>query len=257
MSELKEKFIPNEVIVVGKKRDENDKEPVDVNLVGKELAKAILAKYKFIRETAPSKEATQAGILTGKFMHIRVSDSGGAKVMLSNGKTVRASSKTTEFGFDNVFESQRAVTFNEIKQEIIELRFEPLAGDPNCGQIKLTEFALIGYWDEFPMGFDFYPHFFDVKNGNKLVPLMAARKQDDGSFKKEQAIANMGRHLVYENEIDNLETLRDNIRKKNERFKVPVKTVNTDDRGTTAKGEGDQTPVNPPAPAGAKADDDV
>jgi len=212
-------LIANDVIVVGELRDPKDQIQIDTNLQGDELITAILKKYKFIRESKMNEAAKTAGLPGGKFFHIRMVYAGVETIVLPNGEKRRRSSRTTKVGFNILFERTRAKTFNEIKGEIISKNFKPLAGDPNSGQIVLTEYVLIGKWDVFPLGFKFHPHQIDPKDGI-LKPLMATRRLDNGTYKKEEAVDNMGRQFIFEDEVDILETLRDNIRSRVEKWKI-------------------------------------
>jgi hypothetical protein len=252
-----ERIIPNEVILVGKLRDEKNTVVIEVVKDGVpipkgEILKAVLAKYKFTRDTAPGAAAIEAGFLTGKFYQTQMADPGGETIVLGNGTKVRRSRKTTDPGYANIFASNQAILFEEIKEELLHLdsngspdRIDLVGGDPNNGKIKLKEFALMGFWDEFPLGFTYHIHYRDASG--KLVPFMSSKKQDDGSFKKEKSFTNTGRHFVFEDQVHNLEGLRETMRNQVIRWKKVEDVDNT----TPPKGEVPAPP--PPAPA-PKAD---
>lgn len=232
-----ERIIPNEIILIGKPRDGKndflietvkDGAPIPEN----EILKAVLAKYKFTRDTAPNAAAQEAGFLTGKFYQTQMADPGGEIITLANGMKVRRSRKTTDPGYANIFASSQAILFEEIKEELLHLnsvgfpdRIGLVGGDPSNGKIKLKEFALMGFWDEFPLGFTYFIHYRD-KDG-KLVPFMSSKKQDDGSFKKEKSFTNTGRHFVFEDQVHNLEGLRETMRNQVIRWKKTDSTDNT------------------------------
>jgi hypothetical protein len=251
--ESKTKLMLHEITIVGKLKNPDDKTPItlEAGASHEDMVKAIRTKFKFVRVSEPSKTATDAGVKEGEYIHIRMADPGG-DVQIKNGKTFKLTRKTTEPGYDVLFKSVRAVTFNEIKQEIINGNFEPVAGDLNSGEIILTQLGLIGYWDKFPLGFDYFVHFYDPKQGGKLAEFMSPVKQDDGTYKKTKSISNTGQHFVYEDEYDNLEFLREQIRKKVEKWKVPPVLQNVDPRGV--KDEPAKPEITPPV---TKTDDDV
>lgn len=236
-------LIPHEVVIVGKLRDGKDA-PIDPNLTGKDLRDAILGKFKFTRTSELNAEAIKEGLKAGNFYHIQVADPGGDVVVLKNGKKVRKNSETTKVGFDVVFERQRTRLYNELKGEILAGKFEPTAGDPNSGQITLTEFVIVGKWDEFPLGFKYNPHTFNPQTGKKEM-LKATRKTDDGKYIKEPAVSKMGRHFVYEDEIDILEALRDTIREDAAKYKIAEPELTA---GAAQSGRGDEKVVEPPKP---------
>lgn len=255
--EHRELIIPNEVIVIGKLRDPQDVTVIDPNLSNAEKLKAMMKKFKFIRDTAPNAAAVAAGFLTGKFFQIQMGDPGGEIITLPNGKKVRKSRITTDPGDENIFASNRANTFEEIKEEMLSKsgtgddaypnKIEIVGGDPNGGKLRLTEYALMGFVDIFPLGFRHNVWTRDASG--KLIPFMSNRKQDNGTFKKEQAIRNTGRHFVHEDEVDNLEGIRDNMRKQVERWKI----VEVDDNTIENKGE----KVTPEAGTTAAKTDDT
>jgi len=215
------RIIPNEVILVGKLREGKT---ADISLTADrsiaEVLTQVLETFKFTRDTNPSEAAKMAGFLQGKFFHIQMGDPGGEMITLPNGNKVRRSRKTTKPGFDVIFQASRATTFEEIKLELLDKsrditrRIELVGGDPNNGKIRLKEFALMGFWDEFSTGFFYTPHFYDPKQSGKLVPLMSHPKQPDGSFSKVgvPAVTNTGRQFVYEDEVHNLDGLRDKFK---------------------------------------------
>jgi len=237
-------LIPHEVVIVGKLRDGKDA-PIDPNLTGKELRDAILGKFKFTRTSELNAEAIKEGLKAGNFYHIQVADPGGDVVVLKNGKKVRKNSETTKVGFDVVFERQRTRLYNELKGEILAGKFEPTAGDPNSGQITLTEFVIVGKWDEFPLGFKYNPHTFNPQTGKKEM-LKATRKTDDGKYVKEPAVSKMGRHFVYEDEVDILEALRDTIREDAAKYKIAEPELTA---GAAQSGRNDEKVVEPVKPA--------
>jgi hypothetical protein len=246
------RIIPNEVILVGKLREGKladialTKDGVNRPLA--EVLAEVLERFKFTQDTNPSEAAKAAGFNVGKFYHIQMGDPGGEYITLPNGNKVRRSRKTTKPGFDVIFQSNRSTTFEEIKLELldksrdVEKRLDLVGGDANCGKIRLKEYALMGFWDEFPTGFFFTPHYYDPKNGGKLSPLMAHPKKPDGTFdlKGVPATTNTGRHFVYEDEVHNLEGLRDKFKNSiKEEWKVKVSDntsstpAGTTDSGTT------------------------
>jgi hypothetical protein len=252
------RVIPNEVILIGKLKDENDKSVIELSKDGVpvptgEVLKAVLAKYKFTRDTAPDAAAKAAGFLSGKFYQIQMGDPGGEMIILPNGNKVRRSRKTTDPGNANIFASNRATTFEEIKEELIHKdstgmpdRIELVGGDPNCGKIRLKEYALMGFWDEFALGFTHFIYQRD-KSG-KLVPFLSKRRLDNGTFKEEHAFTNTGRHFVFEDEIFNLEGLRDNMRNQVIRWKKVDAVDNTQpEKGVVAE---EKTAETAPAPKG-------
>jgi hypothetical protein len=226
---------PNEVVLVGKLRKEGDTTvillvdpqgaPKPMNVVIDE----VMAKFKFIKETNPSAAALAVDIFSGKFFQIQMSGFGGEMVTLPNGKKVRKSNRSSDPGYENIFESNRRITFNEIKEELLAKRVELVGGDPNNGFIRLTQYALMGFWDEFPLGF--LHHVWRRNKQGVLEPFMSNKKLDDGTFKKEQAITNSGRHFIYEDELFNIEALRDKVRDQVRRWKIELPTDNTDPGG--------------------------
>ena len=218
ITEEKSLIIPNEVIVIGKLRDKDDKSVIDTELPIKEQVDAMFKKFKFIRDTEPNKAAQDAGFLSGKFFAINMGDPGGETVVLPNGRKVRKSRSTTDAGDTVVFASNRISVYEEIKEELLARRVEIVGNDPNAGKLRLHEYGLFGFMDIFPLGFRHKVWTRDEKGA--LVPFYSNVKQDDGSYKKEQAIRNTGRHFVYEDDYKNLEVLRDNIRKQVERWKI-------------------------------------
>jgi hypothetical protein len=234
------RIIPNEVIVIGKLRDEKDTVAIDLNLPVEEQIAAMMKKFKFIRDTAPNAAAQAAGFLSGKFFQCQVGDPGGEMIILPNGNKVRKSRETTDPGDVNIFASNRAWTFEELKEELLAKRISLVGGDPNNGKLRLKEFALMGFMDVFPLGFRHNVWTRD-KEG-KLVAFMSNVKQDNGSFKPQQAVRNTGRHFVFEDDIANLEGLRDNLRKQVERWKI----VEVGDNTSTETGEKVTPPVVAP-----------
>ena len=257
--EITDRIIPNEVILVGKLRDDNDTSVIDTNLPPAEQLKACLKKFKFTRNTAPNAAAQAAGFLTGKFYQIQMGDPGGEKIKLPNGNTVRRSRKTTRPGYANIFQSNQPTTFEEIKEELLHTdtgksdgnpdRVELVAGDPNAGKIRLTEYALMGFWDRFPIGF--YHHVWTRDEKGALIPFMSNVKQPDGSFKKEHARRNTGEHFVFEDDAENLEGLRDTIRDQVKKWRIETSDNTTENKGevTTESVKKDE-----PAKAGEEAD---
>jgi hypothetical protein len=238
-----ERIIPNDVVIVGVLKDGQDinatialqKDGVDRPI--EEIIADMRKRFKFIRDTNPSDAAKAVGFQSGKYFHIQMGDPGGEKIKLPNGQIVRRSRKTTKPGFDVIFAQSRSTTFEEIKEEILAARFLPVGGDPNSGKIRLTEYALMGFWDEFSAGFWYTPHFYDPKQGGKLVPLMAHPKKEDGTFSKigEPARKNSGTQFVYEDEVYNVEALRDAKRSQFIKWKIDV-TDNTKPAGDPGTG---------------------
>lgn len=255
-----ERIIPNEVIIVGilkEGQDANAKIALQLDGVDRPIADILAEvrkRFKFIRDTNPSDAAKAVGFQSGKFFHIQMGDPGGETITLPNGQKVRRSRKTTKPGFDVIFAQSRSTTFEEIKEEILASRFGLVGGDPNNGKIKLTEFALMGFWDEFSTGFWFTPHFYDAKQGGKLVPLMSHPKKEDGSYSKvgEPSKSNSGRQFIYEDEVYNLEALRDAKRSQFSKWKIEV-ADNTKPAGEAGTGADSKLPE----PAAKKEDDDL
>jgi hypothetical protein len=247
----KERLIPNEVIVVGFVRDDKKDValPTDVDKSSDDFKKALKAKFKFVRTTNLNAEAINVGYQTGEFVHIQVADPGGNTTTLHNGKTVKLSRSTNSYGWKVIFKSSNGITFDEIKDEIVAGRFE-IVGTGSEGKIRLTDYALMGFWDEFPLGFTYNPHKRD-ENG-KIVPLMAHPRGADGKYKSVKAESNTGRHFVLEGEAENLEGLRGDIRKNAEQYKV---TVTTNDNPNTSSVQ--EVKTEEPAKPASKAEDDV
>jgi hypothetical protein len=257
------RIIPNEVILVGVLKDGQDaaaKIALQIDGVDRPIADVLAdvrKRFKFIRDTNLSEAAKAVGFQTGKFFHIQMGDPGGETITLPNGQKVRRSRKTTKPGFDVIFAQSRATTFEEIKEEILAGRFTMVGGDPNSGKVRLTEYALMGFWDEFSAGFWFTPHQYDPKQGGKLMPLMSHPKLPDGTYSKvgEPAKSNSGRHFIYEDEIYNLEALRDAKRSQFEKWKITV-SDNTKPAGEAGTGadpkiEAEKKPEPP------KTEDDI
>lgn len=227
--ESKTKLILNKVVIVGKLKNPEDKTPIEITAAMKAdpelLAKAIKEKFKFERETELVKAATEQGLQNGKFFHAQFSAFVNDSVIIK-GREITKSTPTTVPGFDVIFQRQRRGIYDEIKTELIANRFEPLAGDPNCGSVVLTHYGVTGFWDNFPLGFKYHPHWYDPKQNGKLVPLMAVRKKPDGTYIREQAVSKTASHFVYEDEYDNIEVLRETIRENCAKYKLQEPTVN-------------------------------
>jgi len=219
------KLFPHEITIVGVVRKDQEATVIATIKDGqpvspKDLATAMMAKFQFIRRTSLSDAAKAADLKDNDFFHIRLSDTGGEMITLPNGKTMRRNKRTVNPGYDVVFRSQKADLFNELKEEIIAKRFKPVADDPTTGEIVLTEFVANGKYDEFPLGFYINPRVIDPKTGAR-VKLQQTRRLDDGTYKKEDAVSNMGRHFIYDADVDKLEELRDAYRKRVEEYKIP------------------------------------
>lgn len=227
MAELKDHLSINAVVVVGKLKNKDDKTVIPEDLAGEDLIKAIRAKFKFVQDTTNNETLTKLGLGNGKFIHVQFNDPGGEMITLPNGKTVKRSKRVKGTGFDVLFQSKRPADFEDIKGELLTGKFEPVGKDPNSGKIILTDYGLIGYWDEFATGFDYNPHYYDNADGGKLKPLMAHPKKDDGTYDTVKAVSNMARHFIYEDEIDNLEVLREQVRARVIRFKIEKPVDNT------------------------------
>lgn len=246
----KERIIPNEVVLVGEVR-KGQEALIDNNLPLADKLKAVMAKYKFTRDTTPSEAAKAAGFNSGKFFQMQMSSFSGESVQLPGGKTVKRSNRTTKPGFDNIFESNRSITFNEIKEELLSKdadgvpnKIELVGGDANSGKIRLKEYALMGFWDEFPAGFKFTPHSFD-KDG-KLKPLQSHPRENN--YKPVDAVSQTCRHFVYEDEVENLEGRRDIIRSRVEKWKIKEPVDNTDSQsGAPAPTPAPKVEVSTPA----------
>ena len=76
--------------------------------------------------------------------------------------------------------------------------------------------------------------------------LKATRKTDDGKYIKEPAVSKMGRHFVYEDEIDILEALRDTIREDAAKYKIAEPELTA---GAAQSGRNDEKVVEPVKPA--------
>ena len=247
--------IPNEVVLVGKLRKDmvanialKDANGADRPM--QDIISDVQKTFQFTRTTFEgglTTAAKDAGFQQGQFYHIQTGDPGGEKVTLPNGKTVNRSRKTTRPGFDVIFQASRATTFEEIKQELLSGNIELVGGDPNCGKVRLSKYALFGFWDEFGVGFWYTPHFYDPKNAGKLSPLMSHPKQPDGSYSKTgvRAQTNTARHFVYEDEEDNLATLREQIISRIR----PEWIIKTADNTAPVGNLTDDSVVSGPAPA--------
>jgi len=251
---LKPKLIVNEVVVVGRLKNPDDKTPIQLaaDATPADVAKAIRDKFKFVRISEPVKGALDAGVKEGEFIHIRLSDLGG-EIYTKGSRTLRLNKETTDPGYNVVFKSTRMDLFNELKGEIIANKFKPVANDPNSGEIILTEFGVTGLWDKFPLGFKYNVQWYDPKQGGKLVPFLSPVKQPDGTYKRVQAVSNIGQHFVYQDDYINLEFLREGIREKLAQWKIQPVLTNTDDRGIK------DVPAPPEivVPPTTKTDDDV
>ena len=219
-------LIVNEVLVVGKIRPGQEQTilPKDLDKASKEFKEAIRAKFIFVRNTSLNPEAITAGFQNGEFIHILVADPGGEKITLANGQTVKRSRKTDDYGWKVIFKSASGITFDEIKDEIVANRFE-VVGTGDEGKIRLNEYGLMGLWDKFDMGFVYTPHFRDPKDGH-VKPLLSHPRDKNGVYNKEGVLSNKsnGEHFVLESELDNIEGLRNTMRRNNEQYKVTVTT---------------------------------
>jgi hypothetical protein len=258
-----ERIIPNEVILVGvlkEGQDANAKIALQTNGVDRpieEILADVRARFKFIRDTNISDAGKAVGMQSGKFFHMQTSAFGGETTKLPNGATMRKSRATTKPGYDVIFASSRAITFEEIKEEILAKRFGLVGGDPNSGKIRLSEYALMGFWDEFPMGFWYTPHFYDPKQGGKLVALMSHPKQADGKYSTVgvPATSNTDRQFVYEDEVYNLEAKRDAKRSQNIKWKIEVSDNTTAVGGAGTGADVKLEAAKPAEPPVTKEDD--
>lgn len=234
----KTRCIVNDVILVGKLRNANDKAVIDNNLPIEEKIATVLGKYKFTLATDPSEAAKNAGFNSGRYFQIRTADPAGETAVLANGRKVRLSSKTGKYGWANVFESNRKVHFDEIRDELLSKRVMLVGGDANNGTIRLSEYGLMGFWDEFPAGFHYEITTINKATGRR-EKMMSSVRNDDGTFTKKVATSNIIRHFVFQDEEDNLEAIRENLRSQVEKYKVTVQDNTGDpDRST-------QVPANP------------
>ena len=228
-------IIVNEVIVVGKIRQGQETivlpiksaDGKDIDRTSKEFKEAIRAKFQFVRNTTLNPEALSAGFQNGEFIHILVADPGGEKITLPSGQVIKRSRKTDDYGWKVIFKSASGITFDEIKDEIVANRFE-VVGTGDEGKIRLNEYGLMGLWDEFDMGFIYTPHFRDPKDGH-VKPLLSHPRDNKGVYSKEgvPSKTSTGRHFILESEFDNIEGLRETMRRNNTQYKVTVAT-NTD-----------------------------
>ena len=83
----------------------------------------------------------------------------------------------------------------------------------------------MGLWDKFDMGFVYTPHYRDPKDGH-VKPLLSHPRDKNGVYNKEGVLSNKstGEHFVLESELDNIEALRETMRRNNLEYKVTVKT---------------------------------
>lgn len=229
-------IIVNEVIVVGKVRTGQEQVvlPKDLDKNSIEFKTAIRNKFGFVRSTSLNADAITAGFQNGEFIHILVADPGGEKITLANGQVMKRSRKTDDYGWKVIFKSASGITFDEIKDEIVANRFE-VVGTGDEGKIRLTEYALMGLWDEFDMGFVYTPHLRDPKDGH-VKPLLSHPRDANGVYSKVgvPSKTSTGRHFILESEFDNLEGLRNTMRRNNEQYKVAV-TTNDDVNRTGVK----------------------
>mgnify|MGYP001574176264 CR=1 FL=1 len=223
---MPKELIVNEVIVVGKIRPGQEAIvlPKDADKTSKEFKEAIRAKFQFVRNTNLNPEAITAGFQNGEFIHTLVADPGGEKITLASGQTVKRSRKTDDYGWKVIFKSASGITFDEIKDEIVANRFE-IVGTGDEGKIRLNEYGLMGLWDKFDMGFVYTPHYRDPKDGH-VKPLLSHPRDKNGVYNKEGVLSNKstGEHFVLESELDNIEALRETMRRNNLEYKVTVKT---------------------------------
>jgi len=234
LTKNKPEIIPNEVIVVGKLKNEDDTTKIPKELKGDELKTALRDKFKFTRNTVITDAGKEVNQVSGQFFHIQIGDPGGENILLKNGTTVKRSRRTTNPGYDVVFKRNRQTIFDDISTEIKLGNFDIVGGDQNSGKIRLTQYALLGFWDVFPTGFWYFRKWYDPKQGGKLVPFLTYPKKDDGSYPKEgiPAQSNMSQHFVYEDEMINLEGLRNKVRDLVRKYKVPNTEHPTDDGKT-------------------------
>jgi hypothetical protein len=227
MSKVDERLIVNEVIVVGRVRlgQENVQMPKAANgdalPFGDETLKAaVKGKFTFLNDTRPDGAAQAAGFQSGKYLQLRLRDPGGEIATLHNGKQVKLSSKTNKYAWRNIFKSQQGITYDDIADEIIAGNFE-VVGTGNEGQIKLTKYGLMGYWDEWSLGFGYTQHQRDASG--KYVPMIShVRDRLTGKFGDKPAIGFTGRQFVLEGEIGNITGMREAFAKSVEQWKVVV-----------------------------------
>lgn len=216
----KERCIVNEVIVVGKLVE--GKEDIVIPKLTtdnkEEVIQAMRNKFRFIRKTKENGK-----IASSKFFHILASDFGGQTKSVA-GREIKISRETSRYAWKVLFESKDPITFDEIKEEIVNSNFD-IVGDGKEGKIRLTKYGLLGFWDEFPLGFT---HRITQRNAEgKVVPVLAWQRDDNGKWTQKEALSNSGQHFVLYSEVENLEVLRENIRTNARKTEVRI-VDNTD-----------------------------
>jgi len=190
---------------------------------------ALLDKYQFTRDTRLNQQAANLGLRQGAFFQLLLSGFGGNKETLPSGKIIITNRDTTKYGWKTLFKSQHPILFDEVKEQMLNNKWEfvetlPLrvgGKDPNARcKLRLTEFGVWGMWDEFSVGFPYYPHGRNAETG-VIEPLMSVVRGKDGNYSQQQAVQWVGRQFVFKEEIDNIQAMREEIIRDAEQYAVP------------------------------------
>jgi len=200
-----------------------------------EVKKEIMARFRFSRESELNEEAKEKGLTSNYFFHIRVTGIGNSAMKDAAG-TRKISNALNKPGYSSCFKNQYPTTFNEIKEELTNYDFELVGEDPDCGEIRLHQYGLVGCWDIFPMGFEFYSHQRNPKTG-VMEELMGTKRLDNGLYKIEKSKSTLGRHFVYESEYNTIGQLRDKIRKANMKYRIITETNDDPNRNDAGASE--------------------
>lgn len=227
---LRPGLLPYEVVLVGKARENIEPIVKEEGDTDETIRAKILKNYSFTRTSELRDAAKTAGLSVTKFYHLQLSSPEGRTIMI-RGEKKSASKESSRVATKVLFERERQAIFEDIHKNVATGKFKPTAGNLNNGKITLTDFILVGKWDIFSLGFKINPRIIDPKTGKKSI-LQAKRLQDDGSYKPENAVDSYGRHFIFEDDIDIIESLRETYRENVKRFKVPEPT---DTRGPGAE----------------------
>lgn len=252
----KDRVIVNEVILVGKVRKGKEDVAVPVQPVGvdatpeaiKKFIAEIMDKYQFTR-SAPGLQGR-----ISYFYHTLVAMYGNDTQTFGN-KTLRLNKATTKYGWFVVFQSQHPILFDELKAELVGEKFEFVGYDDlyvagklvakngRC-KIRLTEFGIQGFWDEFAAGFAYNPHNVDPETG-KATPMMAQRKDRVSGklLSASPAVSRTLRHFVLAEDVDRIESLRDSLRDINKPYKITEPEVTDEPSRTESGAAGAPEPV--------------
>lgn len=196
---------PNEVVIVGKVRSGKEAMKFDPE-VNKDPKAYIKEKYQFMRLSELKEEFKKEGMKASYFFHIQMAMFGDETVTLPNGKKVKRSNRSAEYGWATIFDKQHGVNFDEIKQEVIAGNFD-IVGTPDDGRIKLNNFALFGSWIKADVGFKYNLNTVDATTG-KFVPLTSNKiDRATGKVTKERATSRLVRFFLTEGEYGMLRTV--------------------------------------------------